>query len=412
MKNVINNMRNGIPKIALIFMILGWAFSSQAQKDSKNFLLLTPGLELETADAIDLMYNFKFDEAQTQFAIIKNRHPDHPLPYFLMAMNNWWKMMPYNDDNPVIEPWGKDMMAYLDTTISKADYYWEIDSIQVEAAFFLSAAYGLKARYFAERGDKLAAVMPSKHALKYFKRTHEENELSPEFLLGSALINYYGEWFREEYPGLKPILIMFPKGDKVLGLKQLKECSVNAFYSRTEALYFLMRIYYMEENKNSEAYPIAKYLAETYPDNAYFERMLARFSLYEGKWNDCEKLCKDILYKFDIKMPGYEENGARYASFFLGHIYRHGYQNKILAKEYYLRCILYAEKTNSTHLSYYLTSVAELARMSNEENDISSARAYYKTIHENASKKDKETAALWKEADDYLKKTKKQAKKK
>lgn len=412
MENVIDNMGNWVKKTGMTLIMLSMIGMVQAQKDSKNFLLLTPGLELETADAIDLMYNFKFDEAQLQFTKIKNRHPDHPLPYFLMAMNNWWKMMPYNEDNPLIEPWGKEMMAYLDTTITKAEYYYDIDSIEVEAAFFLSAAYGLKARYYAERGDKLAAVMPSKHALKYFKRTAEENDLSPEFLLGSALINYYGEWFREEYPGLKPILVLFPKGDKALGLKQLKECSQNAFYTRTEALYFLMRIYHTEEGKNSEAYPIAKFLYETFPDNAYFERMFARLAMHESHWFECETVCKDILYKFDIKMPGYEENSARYASFFLGRIYQYGYRNNTLAKEYYLRCILYAEKTNSTHLAYYLTSVTELARMADADKDVASARAYYKTVHENASKKDKETTTLWKEADDYLKKTKKTAKKK
>jgi hypothetical protein len=47
---------------------------------------------------------------------------------------------------------------------------------------------------------------------------------------------------------LRPFLILFDKGDKERGLEQLREVAHNAFYTRTEAQYWLMRILFTEEN--------------------------------------------------------------------------------------------------------------------------------------------------------------------
>ena len=40
------------------------------------------------------MYNFKFREAKRQFFWLKQKYKDHPLPYFLMGMNEWLKANP------------------------------------------------------------------------------------------------------------------------------------------------------------------------------------------------------------------------------------------------------------------------------------------------------------------------------
>ena len=60
--------------------------------------------------------------------------------------------------------------------------------------------------------------------------------------MATALYNYYAEWISENYAILRPVLMFFPDGNKELGIKQLKTVANNAFYTRTEAQYFLMRI--------------------------------------------------------------------------------------------------------------------------------------------------------------------------
>jgi hypothetical protein len=357
-------------------------------------------LQMDATEAMNNMYNFKFDIAEIKFQELIQRYPEHPLPYYLMGLSNWWKMMPYPEDDPRIEASEPAFDKYMDMSISKAEKMYDKDEEDLEATFFLCAAHGLIARHYAENGQEMRSINHTRKTFSYFKKLNDNNDLSPEFMFGSALFNYYAAWFRQEYPILKPVLALFPKGDKELGIKQLKKVYNNAFWTRTEAQYFLMRIYYNEEDDEKSALEYASYLAKTYPDNPYFQRIYARICYTLGYWKECKEVSEDMMYKINIGMPGYEETSGRYASFFLGRIYKSaGNQEK--AKEFYKKAIVFAEKTKSTNQNYYLYAIADLARMSDKEKDVVTAREYYENILDNADKDN----ILRKEAKDYLKKT-------
>jgi hypothetical protein len=324
-----------------------------------------------------------------------------------MALSNWWKMMPDLDNEKYTEPYVHEFFRYTDIAIEKGEKAFEEDNKNEEIAFILAAAYGFKGRYYAEQHSFIKAAGAGKNALQYLFKFKGRENLGPEFLFGDALFNYYAEWIKQEYVLLRPILAFFPKGDKVLGIKQLQEVSNNAFYTRTEAQYFLMRIYYNEENREDLAYPTAYYLGTTFPDNPYFQRMYARLSFSQGKWMETEKVSLDILYKLNIGMPGYEAISGRYASFFLGHIYKYYYHDKQKAKIYFEKARGFAEQSKATEMNYYLFATAELARIANEEKDIEKAKSYYKIILENTAN-DHE---LHKEAKSYLTSKKKEVKK-
>jgi hypothetical protein len=159
-----------------------------------------------------------------------------------------------------------------------------------------------------------------------------------------------------------------------------------------------MRIYFNEENREDLAYPTAKYLAVTFPDNAYFQRMYARISFSQGKWAETEIVAKDILYKIAIGMPGYESTSGRYASYFLGHINTYLYRNKEAAKPYFEQTQKFAIESEGLELNYYLYATTELARTANESGDYAKAKSLYQSVLDN-SKSDHE---LHKEAKKYL----------
>lgn len=390
-------------KLLLFFVgLLSFSLMSFAQEQKQEMLLLNDALQLEATDAINAMYNFKFDEAELKFLEFKERYPEHPMPDFLMALSYWWRMMPDLENEEYTKPYVNTFFKYIDAAIEKGETAFEKDEDNEELAFILAAAYGFKGRYYAELHSFFKAAGAGNKALNYMFKFKGRAELNPEFLFGDALFNYYAEWLKQEYTLLRPVLAFFPKGDKALGIKQLKEVAYNAFYTRTEAQYFLMRIYYNEENREDLALPTARYLGTTFPDNAYFQRMYARLSFSQGKWLETEKTSTDILYKLNIGMPGYEAISGRYASFFLGHINKYYYRDKAKAKIYYLKAREFALQSNGTSLNYYLYSTAELARMANEEEDVESAKKYYKIVLDNTDK-DHE---LHSEAKAYLKKKK------
>ncbi|UYZ57433.1 tol-pal system protein YbgF [Hymenobacter latericus] len=368
--------------------------------DTKGWLLLDKDIQLELDGAVRNLYNFKYDKAEKQFRSLRRRYPNHPMPYFLLGLSQWWKIMPTNIQTTLYD---RPFFAYMDTAIVKAEKLYEQDNRNYEACFFLAASYGFDARLNAERANWRKATVSSKRSLKYLELSKEANGLSPEFLFGQALFNYYAVWIPDNYPLLKPVLLLFPKGNKQLGLQQLRNVADNGVYVGPEAKVFLMRILNNEENNPTAAMPIARSLATNYPDNGYFQRFYALLCFNEGEFRECERVSREILDKINRGFPGYEGISGRYATYFLGWLMQNKYKDINKAKEYYQRCIVFAESTNETSGGFYLYANLNLARIADKAKDVKAAVRYYGVVHNKADHKSEQ----YREARAYLKKNKK-----
>ncbi|WP_078011604.1 tol-pal system protein YbgF [Hymenobacter sp. CRA2] len=364
--------------------------------DTKGWLLLNQDIALELDGAVQNLYNFKYDRAEKQFRSLRRRYPNHPMPYFLMGLSTWWKIVPTNWQSKLYD---KPFQAYMDTAITKAEALYEKDNKNYEACFFLAASYGFAGRLQAERKNWPKATISAKRALKYLELSQEANGLSPEFLFGQALFNYYAVWIPDNYPILKPVLLLFPKGDKQLGIQQLRTVADNGIYVGPEAKVFLMRILNNEENNPTLAMPIARNLATKYPDNGYFQRFYALLCFNEGDFRECEQTSRDILDKLNRGLPGYEGISGRYATYFLGWLMQNKYKDMVKAKDYYQRCIVFAESTSDTKGGYYLYANLNLARLADKENNVRDARRYYEEVANIAPHK----SVNYTEAKNYLK---------
>ena len=343
-------------------------------------------VQLECTQALNDLYNFKFDRAESKFLELKQKYGWHPLPYFLMGLIEWWKIMPNTSDKSHDDKF----LAYMDSTIDVAErLYEEYPANKVEAAFFLAAAYGFKGRLYSDEDRKSwrKAAAAGKDALDYLEESKGHHNLSPELLFGDALYNYFSVWVPENYPSLKPVLWFFPKGDKALGLKQLKQVSYNAFYTRTEAMVWLMRILNSYENDQYQALQISKYLYEEYPDNPYFHRYYARMLYSVHRYDQAEQVCKEILARIDSAYLGYEATSGRYAAFFLGQVYE-SRKNIEEAKKYYGLCVKFTEEGGATSSGYYLYSLISLGEIADREGKKAEAKRYYRKVKDKAEKGD------------------------
>jgi tetratricopeptide (TPR) repeat protein len=365
-------------------------FSVQAQKASKKdttiILLNDVTVQLQCSQALDDLYNFKFDRAETGFYSLRTKYRWHPLPYFLMGLIEWWKIMPNTKDTSH----DKKFLSYMDSTINIAEnLYDNYPEYKIEAAFFLSAAYGFKGRLYSdeERRNWTKAASAGKDALDYLEKSKVKQDLSPELLFGDALFNYFSVWVPENYPALKMVLWMFPKGDKALGLKQLKEVSYNAFYTRTEAMVWLMRILNSYENDQPRAFEISRYLHETYPDNPFFHRYYARILYSMGRYSVAEPVCLNILGRIDSAQLGYEATSGRYAAFFLGQIYE-SHKKPDDAKKYYKLCIRFADQIDAADSGYSLYSLIALGEIAEQQGNKAEAKKYFKEVKKKSGRKD------------------------
>ena len=198
-------------------------------------------------------------------------------------------------------------------------------------------------------------------------------------MFGDALFNYYAEWVPENYPLLKPIMAIFPDGDKEKGMEQLKLVARNAFYTRTEAQYYLMRISYFEEHDMMHAMQLAEYLHETFPHNAYFHRFYTRLLYQSGRYDLAVKESRSMINRIDSTMAGYEYNSGRYAAFFIGHI-NEMRGNMDEAKKYFKLAMEYGEYAEATDMGYYIYAVLHLGRIALREEDKELAEQYFKKV--------------------------------
>ena len=149
---------------------------ASADFDSKYEMLMSnPGVQIEATEAINKLYNFKFAEADAEFRWLRYRYPSHPMPYFLMGLAEWWKMVPNTEDTRYDER----CIALMDTCITLAEKLYDIRENKIEPSFFLAAAYAFKGRIHSERKHWSRATFAGKNALKYLEKCRERFFLVP-----------------------------------------------------------------------------------------------------------------------------------------------------------------------------------------------------------------------------------------
>lgn len=396
-------MRKGSFSVILVLMFLVNISIAQDQpldqvgKSESPYLLLDKGLQFRITENVNALYNFDFETAERGFRVMQYQYPEHPLPYFLLGLSTWWKIAPDVEN----DRYDDLFIDQMDVVIDKAEEMLDNDPKNKEAAFFLAGAYGFQGRLYSERKSWTRATFAGKNALKYLNISRGEEELGPELLLGDALFNYFSVWIPENYPLLKPVVAMFPKGNKALGLKQLEDVAQNAFYARIEAQYFLFRLYASDEKQPYKALAITDYLHSKFPNNPYFHRSYARHLYTVGRITEAKEMAEQILQRIDDKWVGYESNSGRYAAFYIAQYYdRIGDQSE--AKKYYLKTLSYGEESESQESGYYLYSLIALGKMANNEKNKPLAKSYFNKVKKYA----KRNHPAHKEARDYIKKNK------
>ena len=348
---------------------------------SDEVLLTNKLVQLEVTSAMHFMYSFEFDKAHREYRYLKSKYSWHPMPYFMTALNYWWQMVP----NVLNTSYDEQFLAELDTARVLSRHVYERVS-EAEGAFFLSAIHGFLGRFHSDRGSLLKAAREGKRSIKFLQITRGYDDFSPELYLGDGLFNYYVDWIRENYPLLRPLIAVLPDGDKQKGIEQLKHSARNAFYTRTEAQHYLMRILLVDEGDLQGALQIAEYLHESYPSNPYFHRYLAMTYFRMGRFEELMPLSYSIIEGVEQLKPGYESNTLRYASYFLGraHESRGEYEE---AKVHYRRCERVSEELDVQKRGYSVNSLFRLGRIHHLEGSLDKALAYYRRVRKLTKRK-------------------------
>ena len=361
-------------------------------------------IQIEATSAINKMYNYQFEEAEKEFRWLVSEYQNHPLPVFLLGLSSWWKIDAQSSKSYIGESHkenvlDKNFLSLMDESINLSKQIYDQGN-KVDGAFFLAASYGFKGRLLSERRKWSAAAFAGRNAIKYLKEIRKDDLMIPEISFGNGLFNYYSIWISERYPLLKPIIKLFPEGNKNKGVEQLNIASNNSFYTRTEAQYFLMRIY-SGEGKLSKAFQLSEYLKDTYPQNSIFHKYYTQLLYRNSRLNECLKESNNIIVNYKKRKFGYNEDEVRIAHFFLGEIY-HSNLNFEKAIFNYKKSIEFSEKIGKQKMGYSIFSNFSLGRIFFNRNEYKQAKIYFKRVLKLTKRKDD----LNKRSRNFLKKIK------
>ena len=119
--------------LSLFLVFFSGASLAQVKKDTTIILINDITMQIETTQALNDLYNFKFEKAEQQFRWFKQKYAWHPLPYFLLGLSEWWKIMP----NSKSTQYDDRFLSYMDSTITVAEnLHKKHPEYRIEAAFF------------------------------------------------------------------------------------------------------------------------------------------------------------------------------------------------------------------------------------------------------------------------------------
>jgi tetratricopeptide (TPR) repeat protein len=267
-----------------------------------------------TRRGVDFIYGMQFDSARSEFQKLIKINPSHPSGYFFIAMVEWWKILINPDDKSSDERF----YSLLANVISICDKRLEANPNDVTGLFFKGGAIGFRGRLRVHREQWLHAANDGRLAIPIVHQAYKLEPDNIDVLLGMGIYNYYRDVIPNKYPIVKPFVILFPPGDKMLGIQQLKQAADQAKYANIEATYFLIQLLLNYEKQYSQALPLALKIFKKYPNNPIFHRYVGRLHVALGRWEDVQKVFSEIINRNSNNQIGYNHSALREAYYYLG----------------------------------------------------------------------------------------------
>lgn len=276
-----------IQAIAILFSF----FQCRDTMSFDNINTVTPQESTINADAlrgIHLLYNLKFEAAETHFQKVIVDSPEKPIGYFYMAMATWSRL--------AAGFWGpetvKEYTKRIDQTIKIAKR--RIDSGQADSYdyFYLGGALGFKGRFELMERKWFSAFLLASDAIDALNICLEMDPDNKDVMLGLGIFDYYTAKFSGVLKFLAYLLLH--RGNTVEGIRKLNVAAHEAVYSTSEAKNTLLHIYLFLEEDYVNSLPLTEDLASKYKDNPHFEFFKGIIYMRQGRETDYKNILRNL----------------------------------------------------------------------------------------------------------------------
>lgn len=275
---------------SLLFLFVMVLNLHSQTKDEKRMLILKN------------IYSCNFDSADIRISDYINTYPKEPQGCFLNVLSEWWKI---NIDRKNVSLDAK-LEEKVNKTVDLCDDLLDKNPKDVDALIYKGASLGYKGLAKSLRENWLSAADDGRQALNLLDEALELAPKNKEALLGIGIYNYFAEYIPERYQFLKPLMIIFPKGDKLKGVAQIKDAAENSKIAGYEAKYIIAYFNLQYERNFIESELYSRILYDEFPANPVFEKML--YNCYSGFGKFAEALdgWTKVRNKYLNKVRGYE----------------------------------------------------------------------------------------------------------
>lgn len=217
------------------------------------------------------LYNFSFNAADSMVVVMNNSNIDNITISNIKANLAWWKVL----SGDTIETNLKICNSNIDESIRLG---LKINHPDINSLLNIIYSYSLKARLENYRGNTLKSFFYFYKSITYIKKCIDTPVEDERLNLVLGLYYYFTDYIENEYYIMHALFFSIPEGNKNKGLKYLEDCSTSTNEMiRTEANYFLLKIYANTEKDYSKAYTNALILTQQHPNNLVYS--LEQFKL-------------------------------------------------------------------------------------------------------------------------------------
>ncbi|MEW5806245.1 MAG: hypothetical protein AB1756_02685 [Acidobacteriota bacterium] len=247
-------------------------------------------------DAVDLIRNGCFQDAEESLKKLTIIEPNRPVGHFLISFSQFIHLIYNSENKEKISEFEKN----LNRTISLAEKSLKRESGEKETRLILGTSYLLQSYYLALRREALSAAFLAKKGKKILENLLQEDPEIYDALFGLGIYNYYADRVPSIVKGIR-FLLFLPGGDHVRGIQQLQLAAERARHFDVESTLILAEIYSNKfENDHSSAYVELSRCANR-NENLLVKHALAKLHMRILNFEKAVPLLNEIIVKAEAK---------------------------------------------------------------------------------------------------------------
>jgi hypothetical protein len=267
-------------------------------------LILSPavnsgGQVLQDAQAVEnirkgvsYIYNCEFEQANAVALYLEKKYPNHSVSYLFKGMIIYWQYFPVIPGTRASEQFEE----FLQKGLELAEVKLKKNGLDPENLLAAIGNAGLLLLYYADNGQSGKVISMAPKTYQWVMKSFDFTDTYKDFYFITGLYNYYREAYADAHPIYKPLVALFPHGDKKLGLKQLKISADSAIFLKAESVNFLSGIYQSFELDPASAIIFSRKLRDAFLRNPQFKAGYIRDLLVIQKYGEAESLLNSVPY--------------------------------------------------------------------------------------------------------------------